>query len=57
MASPYYCKWCGTGNYSRNDLMNNRCEKNPRGDYHEPYDGSEKSQYECKYCGVSFQSI
>ena len=32
----YYCKWCGYDYSSIRLLTNNRCNKNPNGEYHEP---------------------
>ncbi|MBP5438889.1 MAG: hypothetical protein J6Y30_13015 [Treponema sp.] len=41
-------------------LTANSCSRHPNGSYkgnHKPYEGSEKSQYECKYCGQKYSSI
>ncbi|MBW5400034.1 hypothetical protein E6A47_08220 [Brachyspira pilosicoli] len=39
-------------------LTNNFCSKHPNGKgRHKPYEGNEKSQYFCKYCGAKFSTI
>lgn len=53
----YYCKWCGQSFSSVQSMSSAKCRKNPNGDYHELYEGSEKSKYQCKWCGQSFPSL
>ena len=36
---------------------NSSCSKNPNGKHHSLYEGSEKSKYTCKYCGINRPSI
>lgn len=36
MSEKVYCKWCGNSYSSIRDLTNNRCNKNPNTNYHEP---------------------
>ena len=57
MSEKYYCKWCGKDSSSINNLTNYHCNKNPNSDYHEPYEGGEKSRYYCKWCGKDSSSI
>ncbi|MBQ4378821.1 MAG: hypothetical protein II821_06460 [Treponema sp.] len=41
-------------------MINNNCPRHPAGSMkgkHKLYEGSEKSQYLCKYCGQKFSSI
>jgi len=41
-------------------LTSSSCSRHPDGNYqgrHEPYQGSEKSKYTCKYCGTQASSI
>ena len=49
--SKVYCKYCGDYNVNLRFLTSAKCRKNPHSDYHEPYEGEEKSRYYCKYCG------
>ena len=53
----YYCKWCGKYFSSIQNMSASKCVKNPEGDYHELYEGSEKSKYQCKRCGKTFPSL
>ncbi|MDR1583986.1 MAG: hypothetical protein LBS55_12170 [Prevotellaceae bacterium] len=42
------------------NLVINTCQKNPAGNMghkHELYEGSEKPQYTCKFCGRTFHSM
>ena len=52
-----YCKYCGYSHVNVRSLTNGRCNKNPDGEYHEPYEGDEKDRYTCKYCGYSHVNI
>jgi predicted Zn-ribbon and HTH transcriptional regulator len=55
-----YCKWCGMKFHDVRTLVNNNCQRNPAGyigHKHELYEGAEKKQYTCKYCGQTFRSI
>ncbi|QOW62161.1 hypothetical protein DYQ05_09285 [Treponema pedis] len=38
-------------------LTSGACPKNPEGSNHVPYEGDEKQQYTCKYCGQKAFSI
>ncbi|MBP5452663.1 MAG: hypothetical protein J6Y16_10550 [Treponema sp.] len=41
-------------------LTGNTCPRHPDGAYkgrHKPYEGNEKAQYSCKYCGRQYSSI
>ena len=49
MPEKVYCKYCGKSASSVSSLTSNSCSKNTEGKYHVPYEGSEKSKYECKY--------
>jgi hypothetical protein len=53
-----YCKWCGTDFPDVRTLYINSCNLNPNGSRkHELYEGSEKAQYSCKFCGATFRTI
>ena len=52
-----FCKFCGYSHRDIRALTNARCQKNPDGDWHEPYEGDEKDRYICKYCGYSHRDI
>jgi hypothetical protein len=55
-----FCKWCGMSFPDVRNLVNNNCQRNPWGQTgrkHELYEGSEKPQYVCKYCGQTFRTI
>jgi predicted nucleic acid-binding Zn-ribbon protein len=55
-----YCKWCGMSFPDVRTMITNTCQKNPQGGTgrkHELYEGGEKSQYACKYCGQLFRTI
>ena len=49
--------YCGSSSSSISGLTSGSCSKNPDGNKHVPYEGDEKSKYECKYCGSSSSSI
>ncbi|TXJ34277.1 hypothetical protein EPJ69_02685 [Brachyspira aalborgi] len=49
--------YCGVSYVSISSLTANSCSRNPIGKYHVPYEGDEKSKYECKYCGSLSSSI
>ena len=54
----FQCKWCGKSHHSSaRELLKGGCARNPNGNLHELYEGSEKSQYTCKYCGRQYASI
>ena len=57
MSEKVYCKYCGRTAFSVSLLTGMSCKKNPEGNKHVPYEGSEKPKYECKYCGRSGFSI
>jgi len=55
-----FCKWCGMRFPDARNLLMNNCQKNPNGHMghkHELYEGSEKQQYICKFCGRTFRTI
>ena len=52
-----YCKYCGYSHLDIRSLTNGRCQKNPYGDHHSPYEGDEKDRYFCKHCGYSHLDI
>jgi len=54
-----YCKWCGMKFSDVRTLVHNTCQKNPAGSghKHELYEGAEKTQYTCKYCGQIFRTL
>lgn len=55
-----YCKWCGMKFADVRNLIINTCQKNPAGytgHKHELYEGTEKTQYVCKFCGRIFRTI
>ena len=53
----FYCKWCGSKYSSVSNLTSGSCSKNPEGNKHGLYEGSEKPKYTCKYCGTSYSSL
>jgi hypothetical protein len=52
-----YCKWCGTSFPDVRTLVGNTCQRNPEGKGHVLYEGGEKAQYACKFCGKTFRTI
>jgi hypothetical protein len=52
-----YCKWCGMNFPDIRTLAGNTCHHNPEGRGHVLYEGGEKPQYACKFCGQSFRTI
>ena len=57
MSEKYYCKWCGREYSSLSSLTQGSCGRNPKGRYHEPYEGGEKARYYCKWCGREYSSL
>ena len=55
MSEKVYCKYCGSSSSSIRGLTSSSCSKNTEGKYHVPYEGSEKSKYECKTVEVHLQ--
>ncbi len=53
----FFCKWCAAQYPSLHSLTHGKCNMNPDGDYHELYEGREKSRYQCKRCGAEFASL
>ncbi len=52
----YFCKYCGSHDYSIRSLTVNRCSNSPSGK-HQPFEGEESDKYFCKYCGSHDYSI
>jgi len=55
-----YCKYCGMDFPDVRTLTVNTCQHHPAGrgqQHHELYEGSEKSQYACKYSGILNKNI
>jgi hypothetical protein len=52
-----YCKWCGISFPDIRTLAGNTCHHNPEGKGHVLYEGGEKAQYACKFCGKTFRTI
>jgi len=53
--SKFYCEYCGISYSTVSALTNSSCSRHPAGSgkgRHKLYEGSEKSQYTCKYCGI-----
>ena len=51
----YYCKYCGTYRSSVQSLTGGSCPRHPDGPCkgrHALYQGGEKAQYTCMYCGT-----
>ena len=49
----FYCEYCGRKFISVRGLTAEHCYRHPSGankGFHKLYEGSEKSQYICKYC-------
>ena len=63
----YYCKLCGEKSKNASTLVRNFCYKKMRinrflsihssNEYHELYEGGQKSEYICKYCGRKSNTI
>ena len=58
MADKVYCMYCGISTTSIQNLTAGRCARGSnKGNYHVPYQGTEKSRYTCQHCGFSTTSI
>ena len=56
----YYCETCGMKYSNIASLTSGNCKNHPNGSLkgkHKLYEGGEKSQYVCKYCGTKSSSI
>ena len=56
----FYCEYCGTKSSKAASLVSGYCPRHPNGTNkgkHILYEGGEKTEYTCKYCGINNRSL